>query len=140
MPIADDTLRDILNHRRIAVVGASRYPQKDAHEVPRYMQAQGYRVIPVNPNAEEVLGEPAYDSLADVDEAVDIVDVFRPSDEVAGIVDAVLERDDVRVLWLQLGIHDDEAVERARDAGLTVVEDRCIKVEHRRLRVGSTPA
>ncbi len=134
MPItAEDRLEEILAFDTVAVVGCSSTPGKDAHEIPKYLQPQGYRIIPVNPYADEVLGEPAYDSLADVEEDIDIVDVFRPSEEVAGIVDQALERDDVEVIWLQLGIHDDEAVARAEDAGLEVVQDRCMKPTHRRL-------
>ncbi|WP_265108559.1 CoA-binding protein [Halosolutus halophilus] len=134
MPVETDAeLREILERETIAVVGCSSTPGKDAHEIPKYLQAQGYEVIPVNPYADEVLGRPAFDSLSDVDERIDIVDVFRPSDEVRGIVDEVLERDDVDVIWLQLGIHDDDAVARAEDAGVRVVQDRCMKPEHRRL-------
>lgn len=134
MPVeTDDELRDVLGLKTIAVVGCSGTPGKDAHEIPKYLQHQGYDVIPVNPTREAVLGRPAYDSLADVQEDVDIVDVFRPSAEVAGIVDAAISRDDVDVVWLQLGIHDDAAVDRAEAAGIRVVQDRCMKPEHQRL-------
>ncbi|MFB6142727.1 MAG: CoA-binding protein [Halorientalis sp.] len=135
MPVdSDAAIADILDLETIAVVGCSSTPGKDAHDIPQYMQEQGYEIIPVNPYADEVLGRQAYDSLADVTEEIDIVDVFRPSEEVPGIVDAVLERDDVKVLWLQLGITDDEAAARAEDAGLQVVQDHCLKVEHQRLK------
>ncbi len=138
MPIErDDDLRDILRMETIAVVGCSSTPGKDAHEIPRYLNSQGYEVIPVNPNAEAIFGRDAYESLSDVNEEIDIVDVFRPSDEVAGIVDEALSRDDVQVIWLQLGIHDDEAVKRAKNAGIRVVQDRCMKPEHRRLMRGT---
>ena len=90
-------------------------------------------MIPVNPNAEEVLDRPAYDSLSEVKEKIDIVDVFRPSEEVAGIVEETLDREDVMVLWLQLGISDPEAEARAEEGGIHVVSDRCMKVEHQRL-------
>ncbi len=134
MPVGTDAeVREILGLNTVAVVGCSSTPGKDAHEIPKYLQAQGYEIIPVNPNADEVLGRPAYDSLSDVEVEIEIVDVFRPSPEVAGIVDEALARDDVEVVWLQLGIHDDEAVARAEAAGLRVVQDRCIKPEHRRL-------
>lgn len=134
MPVESDaTVREILGKKTVAVVGCSSTPGKDAHEIPKYLQRQGYEIIPVNPNADEVLGGPAYDSLSDVEEEIEIVDVFRPSAEVAGIVDEILARDDVDVLWLQLGIHDDEAVARAETAGVQVVQDRCMKPEHRRL-------
>jgi predicted CoA-binding protein len=134
MPVEDDdTLRSVLAHDVIAVVGCSTTAGKDAHEIPRYLLEHGYDVIPVNPNAEEVFGRQAYDGLADVEEAVEVVDVFRPSDEVAGIVEEAIERDDVEVVWTQLGIRDAEATRRAEEAGLQVVEDRCMKVEHARL-------
>ncbi|WP_132058498.1 CoA-binding protein [Halorussus amylolyticus] len=134
MPVESDAeLREILGMQRIAVVGCSTTPGKDAHDVPKYLLDAGYEVVPVNPYADEIFGREAYDSLADVDEEVDIVDVFRPSDEVAGIVEQAIERDDVKVIWTQLGIADNEAAERAEAAGKRVVQDRCLKVEHSRL-------
>jgi predicted CoA-binding protein len=134
MPVETDAeVRRILEYKTVAVVGCSSTPGKDAHEIPKYLQAQGYEIVPVNPTADEILGQPAYDSLVDVEEEIDIVDVFRPSSEVAGIVDEALARDDVEVIWLQLGIHDDEAVARAESAGRRVVQDRCMKPEHQRL-------
>jgi predicted CoA-binding protein len=134
MPTSDnDSLRSILNHDTIAVVGCSSTPGKDAHEIPKYLQAHGYTVIPVNPSADEILGREAYDSLSDIDREIDVVDVFRPSGEAAGIVDEVLDRDDVYAVWLQLGIRDDEAGQRVEDSGRQFVQDHCIKVEHQRL-------
>ncbi|ADJ15624.1 CoA-binding protein [Halalkalicoccus jeotgali] len=134
MPVESDAeLRELLGLRTVAVVGCSTTPGKDAHEIPKYLTNHGYDVIPVNPNAEEVLGRPAYDSLSAVEEEIDIVDVFRPSDEVAGLVEEAREREDVKVLWLQLGITDSEAEARAEEAGIHVVADRCMKVEHQRL-------
>jgi len=130
-------IRDLLDVETIAVIGCSATSGKAAHEVPAYLKRQGYEIVPVNPNHDEILGRPAADSLADVSESVDLVNVFRPSEEVSAIVDAVLKRiqrrDDVQGVWLQLGIRDDAAAARARDAGLTVVQDRCLKVEHGRL-------
>ena len=134
MPVTDDDeLREILGLETIAVVGCSTTPGKAAHDIPRYMIDHGYDVIPINPFADEIFGREAYDSLADVPEEVDLVDVFRPSEEVAEIVDAALERDDAGVIWTQLGIRDDEATARAEEAGRRVVVDRCLKVEHQRL-------
>ncbi|ODR82796.1 succinate--CoA ligase [Haladaptatus sp. W1] len=129
----DDELRDILELDTVAVVGCSSTPGKDAHEIPKYLRDHGYEVIPVNPFADEIFGREAADSLADVDEEIDIVDVFRPSEEVPEIVDAALERDDVDTVWMQLGIRDDDAAKRAEDAGKRVVQDRCMKVEYGRL-------
>jgi uncharacterized protein len=134
MPVESDAeLRELLGLCTVAVVGCSATPGKDAHENPSYLLDHGYEVVPVNPNREEVLGREAYDSLSEVEEEIDVVNVFRPSEEVAGIVDQVLEREDVRVLWLQLGISDADAAARAEDAGIHVVSDRCMKIEHQRL-------
>jgi predicted CoA-binding protein len=134
MPVESDTvLREILRAETVAVVGCSSTKGKDAHEIPKYLQEQGYEIVPVNPHAGKVLGRPAYDSLSEVEEDVDVVDVFRPSGEVAGIVEEVLSRDDADVVWLQLGIHDDDAVARAEESGRRVVQDRCMKPEHQRL-------
>lgn len=134
MPVTDDEeLKGILALETVAVVGCSSTPGKDAHEIPRYLREHGYEVIPVNPNADEIFGREPYDSLEAVEATVDIVDVFRPSDEVAGIVDATLSRADDPVLWTQLGIRDPDATDRAESAGLRVVVDRCMKVEHQRL-------
>jgi hypothetical protein len=138
MPVTDDHgLRELLRLRHVAVVGCSSTPGKDAHEIPAYLRRHGYDVIPVNPYADEIFGRRAYDALADVEGTVDLVDVFRPSEEVSDIVDRVVARrearGDVQAVWTQLGIRDDEAAARAEDAGLRVVQDRCMKVEHSRL-------
>ncbi|MCT9096440.1 CoA-binding protein [Haloarchaeobius sp. HME9146] len=134
MPVQSDTnLREVLEYDTVAVVGCSNSPGKAAHDIPKYLQSHGYRIVPVNPFADEILGEPTYDSLADVEEEIDVVDVFRPSEEVAGIVDEALARDDVKVIWTQLGIRDDDAAKKAEDAGIQVVQDKCMKVEHSRL-------
>ena len=134
MPVTDDDeLREILDLETIAVVGCSTSPGKAAHDIPKYMLDRGYEVIPVNPYADEIFGREAYDSLAEVEQTVDIVDVFRPGEEAPGIVDEALGRDDVQVVWLQLGITHDEAGERVEAAGKRFVQDRCLKVEHRRL-------
>ena len=138
MPVTDDEeIRDLLDLRRIAVVGCSTAEGKAAHDIPAYMQRAGYEIYPVNPYADEVLGREAADSLADVEATVDLVDVFRPSDEAPGIVDEAVarheDRGDVQAVWLQLGIESDEAAERAENAGLRFVQDRCLKVEHSRL-------
>ncbi|MFT4880339.1 MAG: putative CoA-binding protein [Salinirussus sp.] len=134
MPVdSDEELTEILALDTVAVVGCSTTPGKDAHDVPRYLLDSGYDVVPVNPFAEEALGRTAYDSLSAVPDDIDIVDVFRPSEEVSGVVDEALDRADAGVVWTQLGIRDEDAAARAEAAGKRVVQDRCIKVEHRRL-------
>ena len=135
MPVeSDEELSEILECDTVAVVGCSATAGKAAHDVPRYLLDHGYDVVPVNPFADEVFGRTAHDSLSAVPDGVDIVDVFRPSEEVAGIVDEALNREDAGVIWTQLGIRDDEAAARATEAGKRVVQDRCIKVEHQRLK------
>jgi len=135
MPVEDDAdLSEILDARTIAVVGCSATPSKAAHRIPKYMQSHGYEIVPVNPFEDEILGERAYDSLSEVEADIDIVDVFRPSDEVAGIVEEALDRDDAGVIWLQQGITDDDAAAKAEAAGRQFVQDRCLKVEHQRLK------
>ena len=138
MPITDDeSLRELLEADTIAVVGCSTTEGKPAHDVPKYLQEHGYRIIPINPFADEILGERAYDSLADVEEKIDLVDVFRPSEETPEIVENVIERHeaegDAGSVWLQLRIANDQAAELAESAGLNFVQDHCLKVEHERL-------
>ncbi|MFI7608624.1 CoA-binding protein [Micromonospora sp. NPDC049366] len=112
----------------IAVVGASRDPLKAAHRVPLQMQRHGWRIIPVNPMVDELFGEPAYPSLADIPHPVDLVDVFRPAEDA---VDAVRQAVEIGApaVWLQLGIVSPEARRIATEAGLDYVEDRCLSVE-----------
>lgn len=117
--------------RSIAVVGLSPKTHRDSYKVTRYMQQQGWRIIPINPNATEILGEKAYPSLsaAAEDNRIDLVNVFRNSADVPPVVDEAIAVG-ARALWLQLGVVHDEAVARARAAGLWVVQDRCLMVEH----------
>jgi predicted CoA-binding protein len=134
--MTDDTqLRSLLERARtIAVVGCSPKPERDSHRVAGFLQSAGYRVIPVNPIADEILGERAYPDLGSIpgETPLDIVDVFRRPEHVPAVVDAVLGRG-AGALWLQLGCSHPESEARARAAGLEVVSDRCIKIEHRRL-------
>ena len=139
MPLTDDEDLDrLLDAETVAVIGCSTTPGKAAHDVPAYLQRRGYRIVPVNPFADEILGEEAFDSLAAVESDVDLVNVFRPSEEVPEIFDAVrerhAERGDAGAAWLQLGISHDEAAAAAEADGIEVVQDRCMKVEHGRLR------
>ncbi len=124
----------LITYRTIAVVGCSKDPGKDAHTVPAYMQSKGYRIIPVNPTATEILLERAYPSLSAVPETYDIVNIFRPSEQVGPIVDEAIRMGKAKVIWMQLGISDEAAAARARAAGMHVVMDLCMRTEHR-LRV-----
>ena len=129
----DDIVERILtSYRTITVVGASASPAKAAHSVPAYMQRHGWRIIPVNPHADEIFGEPVYRTLADVPERVGLVDVFRPSWQAADIARQAVAAG-ATALWLQLGIASAQARAVAEDAGLLYVEDRCLYVEQRRL-------
>lgn len=129
MPDIPEILR---SSRTIAVVGLSNRRTRPSYGVSEYMQRAGYRIIPVNPQETEVLGEKAYAVLEDVPEKIDIVDVFRRSEFVPEIVESAI-RVGARAVWLQEGVIHDAAAERARQAGLAVVEDRCILKEHRKL-------
>ncbi len=125
------TIKEILEtYKDIAVVGLSSQTWRPSYSVSRYMQTVGYRIIPVNPNETEVLGEKAYISLDDVPGPIEIVDIFRRPEFVPDVVDAAIRRK-ARVIWMQLGVVHEAAAARARAAGLEVVMDRCILVEHR---------
>jgi hypothetical protein len=122
-------IKDLLSSARtIAVVGLSTQPWKAAHSVPASLKAAGYKVIPVHPTATEILGEKVYRSLLDIEEHVDIVDVFRPADETPAIAEQAVQIK-AGALWLQLGIANDQARAIAEAAGMPYVEDRCIAVE-----------
>jgi len=123
--------------RTIAIVGLSSNPIRPSHEVAEYMQRQGYRIIPVNPNETNVLGETCYARLEDIAEPVDLVNVFRRPEHVPEIVESTI-RIGAKAVWLQLGITHEAAAERARAAGLKLVQNRCLLIEHRR-RTPSTP-
>jgi len=129
----DAVIREILaSPRTIAVVGCSPDPGRDSNHIARLLIARGHRVIPVNPRSEEILGRPSFPSLRSVPEPVEMVDVFRRSEEVASVASDAIDIG-ARILWLQLGVIDADAAERARAAGLTVVMDRCPAIEYRRL-------
>jgi predicted CoA-binding protein len=131
-PLAQEAqlIREVLETTRsIAVVGLSPRPERDSHRVARYLQAVGYRILPVHPGLSEVLGERAWPSLEEVPEPVDLVDVFRRSEHVPELAEAAI-RKGVRAFWMQLGVRHPTAAARLREAGIDVIEDRCIAVEH----------
>ena len=117
------------HHKTLAVVGLSSKPSRPSHGVSAYMKAHGYRIIPVNPNETEVLGESAYPSLEAVPEPVELVVIFRRPEFVRDVVESAI-RKGAKVIWMQEGVFDDEAALRAQEAGLTVIQDRCILKEH----------
>lgn len=128
----DEQIRKILSLKNVAVVGMSKNEDKAANYVPRYLISQGYNVIPVNPTADKILERKSFASLADIDQQVDIVDVFRPSEQVLPVVQEAIKLKP-KVIWLQEGIHNEEAEELARKAGIQVVFNRCMLAEHQRL-------
>ena len=130
MPESDPIYELLSRARTIAVVGLSESPQRPSHRVAAYMQTQGYSIIPVNPQITEALGEKAYPSLLEVPEKIDIVDVFRRPEYVDEIVEQAIQLK-VPAIWLQEGVINERAAERARKAGMFVVMDRCILKEHR---------
>jgi predicted CoA-binding protein len=123
--------RILERYRRIAMVGLSSNPFRPSHFAAVYLLAEGYDVTPVNPRESEVLGRRCYPTLAEVPEPIEVVDIFRESAAVPEIVDQAIARH-AKVVWMQLGVMHDEAAKRARDAGLEVVMDRCMKIEHAR--------
>lgn len=140
----DEALREKLtaiyrDTRTIAVVGASGDESKPAHRIPAYLQQQGYRVRPVNPRGGELFGETVATSLGELDGQVDVVDVFRPAAEAADIARQAVAIG-AKVLWLQVGVADDEARRIAEEAGLTVVMDTCMGAAHHQLGLGPGPA
>jgi uncharacterized protein len=139
MALPDDHLREILTKAKtIAVVGLSDKPDRDSNEVARYLQGEGYRIVPVNPMVTTVLGERSYRSIAEIPPSVtiDIVDIFRKSSEVPPIVDEAIDRK-VPTVWMQLGVENPEAAGKARARGIEVIENACIMRVHRRLGLPS---
>lgn len=128
-----NTVQDILKKSRVvAVVGLSPKPHRDSHEVARYLQDNGYRIIPVYPRGESILGEKVYPDLKSIPDEVDVVDIFRKSQDVPPVVEEAIAIG-AKAVWMQLGIVHEEAAARAREAGLGVVMDRCMLVEHQNL-------
>jgi predicted CoA-binding protein len=142
MSLRRNTVKEILSScKTIAVVGLSREPDKDSYRVAAYLKKHGFRIVPVNPFADEILGEKSYKSLLDmpieVQKTIEVVDVFRPSKDVPPIVEQAVKLKEMHgtpfVVWMQLGIVNEKAAETAEKAGLTVVMDRCMMQEHKRL-------
>lgn len=130
----DSQLKKIYELKNIAVVGMSKNEEKAGHFVPKYLIQNGYNVIPVNPTVSEVLGRKSYSTITDIPERVDIVDIFRKSEDVPPIVDdAIHKKDQIKVIWMQEGIYSEEAEKKAKENALEVVFNRCMMAEHKRL-------
>ena len=127
-------IKEILeNSRTIAVVGLSDKPDRDSYRVAQYLKDHGYTIIPVNPAKTEILGEKSYPDLSSIPSGVDIVDIFRNIEAIPGIVDEAIQIK-AKVVWMQLGLAHNESARKARDAGLAVVQSKCLKIEHSRMR------
>ncbi len=129
---SDDEIKQIFSLKNVAVIGMSKHPEKAAHFVPKYLSEQGFNILPINPTSSEILNKKCYSNVTEVDEPIDIVDVFRPSDQVLPVVKEAIKMKP-KVIWLQQGIHNQEAEELARKEGIKVVFNRCMLAEHQRL-------
>lgn len=116
--------------KNIAIFGLSPNPEKDSHKVGKYLQEQGYKIFPIYPKEEEILGEKVYRSFSEIKEPIDIANIFRKPDAVGPIVDEILQNGGAKTLWLQLEIVNNEAAQKAKDAGMQVVQNKCTKIEH----------
>jgi uncharacterized protein len=134
---SDYQIKEFYQLKNIALVGVSKNEEKPSHQVYKYLIEHGYNVIPVNPTLTEVLGRKAYPSITDVPEKIDIVDVFRKSEDVPSVLDdALKKKDGIKVFWNQLGIYNEEAEKKAKENSIDVVYNRCIMEEHKRLLGG----
>lgn len=130
---SDEQIKAIYDLKSIAIVGMSKNPEKPSHFVPRYLIAHGYKVIPVNPTASTILERKSFQKVSDIVDKVDVVDVFRKSEDVYPVVQDIIKKLGIRVLWLQEGIHNLNAENLAIENGIDVVYNRCMMAEHMRL-------
>ena len=128
----DKQIRDFLSMKKVAVIGMSKNSFKAAHYVPKYLSENGYDITPVNPTTDEILGKKCYHHVSEIEEEIDIVDIFRPSDQVLSVIQEAIKKKP-KVIWLQEGIHNFEAEELARKEGISIVFNRCMLAEHQRL-------
>ena len=128
----DEEIKQVFSLKRVAVIGMSTHSAKAAHFVPKYLSEQGFDITPINPNAEEILGKKSYQNISSLEHPVDIVDIFRPSEDVLPFVEDAIKKKP-KVIWLQEGIHNSEAEELARNNGIMVIFNRCMLAEHKRL-------
>ncbi len=129
---SDEEIIEILNLKKVVVIGMSNHKEKAAHFVPKYLSENGFDIIPVNPNNDEILNKKCYKEINDIKGDIDVVDVFRPSEDVLPFVKDAIKKNP-KVIWLQEGIHNEEAENLAREHGIDVVFNRCMLAEHQRL-------
>lgn len=130
---SDDEIKKFYTLKNIAVVGMSKNEEKAAHHVPRYLIDHGYNVIPVNPTATEILGRKSYPNVSSIPDRIDIVDIFRRSEDVASVVEDSLKKEGIKVIWMQEGIYSKEAEKMANEKNISAVYNRCMMAEHRKL-------
>jgi predicted CoA-binding protein len=130
---SDDEIKKFYTLKNIAVVGMSKNEDKAAHYVPKYQIDHGYNVIPVNPTATEILGRKSYPTVSSIPDKIDIVDIFRRSEDVPSVVQDAINKDGIKVIWMQEGIYSKEAEEVAKEKSISTVYNRCMMAEHRRL-------
>jgi len=128
----DEEIKDIFALKKIAVVGMSRYPTKAAHFVPKYLSEQGFDITPINPTTNEILGKKCYPDIFSIQHTIDVIDIFRPSEQVLSVIQDAIKKKP-KVIWLQEGIHNEEAENLAREYGIDIVFNRCMLAEHQRL-------
>lgn len=129
----DEEIKNFYNLKNIAVVGMSKNEEKPSHFVPRYLVKNGYNIIPVNPTTEEILERKSYNQVSEIKEDVDIVDIFRKSEDIVPVVEDLLKKKGIKVIWLQKGIFNQRAEEMAKTNGIDFVYNRCMLEEHQRL-------
>lgn len=130
---SDDEIKKFYTMKNIAVVGMSKNEDKPAHYVPKYLIDHGYNVIPVNPTATEILGRKSYPTVSSIPDKIDIVDIFRRSEDVPSVVEDTIKKEGIQVIWMQEGIYSKEAEKMAKEKDLSAVYNRCMMAEHRRL-------
>ena len=128
----DEQIKRILSYKKVAVIGMSKNSSKAAHYVPKYLSENGFDIVPINPTTNEILNKKCYPSISEIPEHVEIVEIFRPSDQVLPFVQKAIKKRP-KVIWLQEGIHNSQAEELARNEGIDVVFNRCMLAEHQRL-------
>jgi len=130
---SDEEIRKFYTLKNIAVVGMSKNEGKAAHYVPKYLMDHGYTVFPVNPTATEILGRKSYPTVSSIPDRVDVVDIFRRSEDVPAVVEDTLKKEGIRVIWMQEGIYNKEAEKMAKEEDVSTIYNRCMMAEHRRL-------
>ncbi|MDQ3851638.1 MAG: CoA-binding protein [Thermoproteota archaeon] len=130
---SDDEIKKFYTLKNIAVVGMSKNEDKPAHYVPKYLIDHGYNIIPVNPTATEILGRKSYPTVSSIPDKIDIVDVFRRSEDVPSVVEDTIKKEGIKVIWMQEGIYSKEAEKMAKEKNISAVYNRCMMAEHRRL-------